>query len=68
MADLISLEEHNRRLQQKLSEQTKLRRNGIACPECGAELYDVQDNMILLSHPPQYRIHCLSCNYHGTRF
>ena len=40
--------------------------NGIACPECGAELYD-SDSVILTSYPPKRNINCSECEYTGTR-
>lgn len=41
--------------------------NGIACPECGEELYDSDPGQTLTSHPPKKRIHCSNCTYNGTR-
>lgn len=41
--------------------------NGIACPNCGKELYDSNPNIKLTSNPPQKHIHCESCNYKGHR-
>ncbi|HUF60734.1 MAG TPA: hypothetical protein VMN36_01550, partial [Verrucomicrobiales bacterium] len=38
----------------------------IACPECGAELTDVE-GWILAAFPPQIRIDCNECGYVGTR-
>lgn len=40
--------------------------NGIACPNCGAELYD-SDDLILASNPPQKNIHCNKCGFMGYR-
>lgn len=69
MTELISLREHNARRQQPVyfpsSEPVP---NGIACPECGKELVDSTPGVALLTHPIQYRIHCPSCGYSGTRF
>ena len=42
-------------------------RNGIACPDCGSELWDSNPSATLLSNPPQKDIHCSMCNYRGTR-
>ena len=67
MADLISLEEHNKK-HGVLYDYTSPRRNGIACPECGCELLDSNPSNMLLSNPPQFQVHCSSCDYHGTRF
>jgi DNA-directed RNA polymerase subunit RPC12/RpoP len=59
---LISLEEHN-----KIATQiNETGGNGIACPNCGSELFDTE--LILLCNPPQYHIICQNCNYKGTRY
>ena len=42
------------------------RHNGIACPTCGAELYDSNPMEMLTVFPPRLRIHC-DCGYTGTR-
>jgi hypothetical protein len=42
------------------------RPNGIACPKCGAELYDTT-MMVLTSNPPQKTVGCKECGYHGYR-
>ena len=36
--------------------------NGIACPKCGKEMFDI-DNKVLASLPPKKNVKCLSCNY-----
>ena len=67
---LKSLEDHNKETLGWF-EPTKLKFkvvNGIACPNCGAELFDTNAFQPLLSWPPQYRIHCESCDYQGTRY
>lgn len=40
--------------------------NGIACPNCGKELYD-SDYYILTSNPPKKNIHCEECGFKGYR-
>lgn len=62
MKQLISLEEHNKRVRQV----NETGGNGIACPNCGSELFDT--DLSLLSYPPQYKIFCRNCNYKGTRY
>lgn len=67
---LESLDEHNKRAL-GIWGPTKLEckvKNGIACPNCGAELFDSNIFEIRSSHPPQYRTHCESCDYKGTRY
>jgi hypothetical protein len=67
MTDLIPLEEHNRK-HGVLYNFAIPWKNGIACPKCGCELLDSNPNLMLLTNPPQFRVHCSSCDYHGTRF
>ena len=40
--------------------------NGIACPECGAEMQDEDPYTILTSMPPKKRVHCIHCSYQTT--
>lgn len=64
---LKTLEESNaerRKIQEKNNPKYPLK-NGIACPNCGLELYD-SDPGILLSYPAQKNIHC-DCGYKGYR-
>ena len=44
-------------------------KNGIACPNCGDELVDVNPNKILTSNPPKKFIKCQNekCSYAGYR-
>jgi hypothetical protein len=58
---LITLEEHNK----IKSQQCSMVGNGIACPDCGSELFDL--GVSLHHYPPKYRIFCKNCNYKGTR-
>jgi C4-type Zn-finger protein len=61
---LITLEEHN-----KIATQINhTGGNGISCPNCGSELFDSTNSVVLTSNPPQYLIFCRECNYKGTRF
>lgn len=43
------------------------RLNGLACPECGEELYDSAPMITLTSFPPQKDVHCASCDFKGYR-
>lgn len=43
------------------------RRNGISCPECGAEMFDSSPGITLTSCPPQKHVHC-SCGFQGYRY
>ena len=42
-------------------------KNGIACPSCGAELFDTSPLVVLTSSPAQKHIHCNGCSYKGYR-
>jgi len=61
---LISLDEWNSR---KAQPAPQIHWNGIACPKCGKEMYDVNPNVVLTMDPPMVNVGC-SCGYHGTRF
>jgi hypothetical protein len=64
--DLVSFEDHNPKHKLPL---TVPRLNGIACPQCGEGLIDSDSqNVAIMTNPPQYRIHCPSCTFKGTRF
>jgi hypothetical protein len=41
--------------------------NGLACPECGCELVDVDPMMVLGGQPPQLDVFCTSCRFQGYR-
>lgn len=60
---MISLDEHNKQkamLHRKLSDPYP---NGIACPQCGKELWDTDPTEVLASNPPKKRVHCPSCGF-----
>lgn len=61
---LKTLEEHNLQIMKKFDDKSKLL-NGIACPKCGKELYDVNPISILTSYPPKKNVACTSCDYVG---
>lgn len=63
MKKLKTLEEHNLLFFE--SSESKL--NGIACPNCGEELIDINPNVILTSYPPKTLIGCNSCEFNGDR-
>lgn len=66
---LKSLEEHNaeRREYWKEYRRDAPVPNGIACPDCGKELFDSAPSVTLTSNPPQKNIHCKYCSYRGYR-
>ncbi len=43
------------------------RPNGLACPQCTAELLDTNPCLTLLSYPPQKDVKCSRCWYRGHR-
>jgi len=67
---LISLEDHQRKYLENYRERSsdKSRRNGIACPKCGAELYDSNPMVSYSSMPPSSPIHCEECKFTGSRY
>jgi len=66
---LISLEKHNSDVSRRnwgVRRQTPVP-NGIACPECGGELWDSEPMYIYTSNPPQKRVDCPVCGYQSMR-
>ena len=41
--------------------------NGIVCPDCGKELQDHTNLVLLTSYPPRMAVRCPACGYSGTR-
>jgi len=41
--------------------------NGIACPVCGKEMFDIEPTIMLTSDPPKKKIKCPWCGYIGYR-
>lgn len=41
--------------------------NGIACPQCQAELYDSNPGTLLTSLPPRVQVRCPACGWTGSR-
>ena len=66
---LKDLNEHNaqaRNMQWVMNDNSP-RLNGIACPECGEEMYDSNPMVTLTSMPAQKNVHCSKCDYVGYR-
>jgi len=55
-----TLEEHNR--QRQIETPKYPRPNGIACPKCGKEMHDRDEN-VLTSNPPKKAVICLECGH-----
>ena len=64
MEKLKTLEEHNSLTNNSPYE---LKLNGIACPNCGEELFDSQPDIILMTNPPKKHIECGNCGFEGYR-
>lgn len=65
-----TLNEHNkqqREAHEHIRKMNEPHANGIACPECGAELWDSSPMTVLASNPPQKNVHCPECSYRGYR-
>lgn len=67
MSELKDLEEYNIERAKLYHVDYSPKRNGIACPNCGKELYDTEPYSLLMSNPPRYSIICQSCNFKGSR-
>ena len=63
-----TLAEHNAE-REKVFHETQILNmphpNGILCPECGAELWDLHPMQILSSNPPKKEVGCPNCKYQG---
>lgn len=64
---LKSLEEANEGSWGGCFPHIRVKLNGIACPDCGEELYDSSPGVMLLTSPPKLNIYCQSCGYRGYR-
>lgn len=68
---LVSLDEHDRaraaRYDGATGRATERCLNGIACPGCGAELYDSEPHVVLPAIPPKKRVVCHQCRFAGVR-
>jgi hypothetical protein len=65
---LVSLAHHNRLANLRWIDAIadSAHANGIACPECGAELPDTNPSITSDESPPQKAIHC-KCGFRGRR-
>jgi len=67
--ELKSLEQHNAERMYWIPDYSvpQKQKNGIACPDCGEELYDSNPMVTLASLPAKKNIKCDNCNYSGYR-
>jgi len=66
--ELKSLEAYNQERFEQYNGISHPSHNGIACPKCGAELYDSNDGDVPKSYPPQRAVYCVKCDFRGLRF
>jgi len=66
---MITLEKHNEQRKKVFGINPDPIQNGIACPECGQELWDTNPMLVLTSYPPRKNIHCenAECGFRGSR-
>lgn len=66
---LIPLARHNELRAAQYAKGLEPQPNGIACPECGAELLDTDPSSTILTHilPPRKAVHCSKCAFAGDR-
>lgn len=64
---LVSLEQHEALATSTTLNALASKPNGIACPTCGAELFDTFPWRTLSTNPPRTNIHCDGCSFIGTR-
>ena len=50
-----------------LEELRKPHPNGIACPQCGGELWDTRPDCVLVTLPSKKNVHCPLCDFRGYR-
>ena len=65
-----TLDEHNAEQHATWNAIAKMKEphpNGIACPDCGEEMWDSDPMVTLDSYPPQKNVHCPKCGYRGYR-
>lgn len=62
-----TLEQFNSEMREYYYNQKYPHLNGIACPTCGAEMWDSDPMSTLTSNPPQKMIHREECGYSGYR-
>lgn len=63
-----TLDEHDqeRRKYHRINRLAEPEPNGIACPDCGAELVDTNPTITLMSLPPRKYVSC-QCGFQSTR-
>ncbi len=66
---LISLYAHNEKagMAYYKARTGKPKPNGLGCPDCGSELLDTSQDIMLLTSPPKLNVHCSHCEFKGFR-
>lgn len=68
--ELLDLKQYNSDRWTGKTEEMKSPGNGIACPDCGTELYDASPGGVLITNPGQLYVQCPNyddCGFRGTR-
>ena len=58
-----TLEEYNAEMRERYKANDS---TGIQCPQCGDELKLTEPGVVLLSYPPQKKVHCNTCKYKNS--
>lgn len=64
---MLSLDDFNRERSKQYEGQGNPQLNGIACPNCGKELWDSDPGIQFPTYPPQTAVYCRACEYCGMR-
>lgn len=67
MSDLTPLSTWNRAAAAGWTDPPQPRPTGIACPQCGSELLDLNPLLTLATTPPQKQVGCSACQWSGLR-
>lgn len=67
MKTLTEYNKEKENIYKELYNFTKPKKNGIACPNCGDELYDSEPYLITASIPPKTKVECKKCGYKDYR-
>lgn len=65
---LKTLAEADAEVRELFERRQRVRPNGIACPNCGKELGDDVNGVVLTSLPPQVGVLCPACGWRGSRY
>jgi hypothetical protein len=66
MSNLKPLDKHNKEKISVFATENSELKNGLACPNCGQELFDASQFEVLLSFPAKKKVLCV-CGFEGYR-